>query len=570
MFVTQHAHSVLEITPCGSVVQFWALIFISTATLLAFLLFFVVFFSPLFPSLLEFELSSLPTNFFSLSVLIDSIALKFILTVLLISTRVSFYSHGYIDDENNSTRFMLLVTLFVIRILILIVGGRVPLLFLGWDGLGLSSYFLIVHYQTIKPSGRGLTTVIRNRIGDIFIILRGIIIISEISSWFFYNSSLSFTYLFLLSTALLLGAITKRAMFPYCTWLPEAIAAPTPVSSLVHSSTLVTAGVYLILRARVWFHPFLLILLAGIRSFTLLLSRGSALFCLDFKKVIALSTLSQLSFMFVTLAIGLPAIAFFHLITHALFKSSLFIAAGSYIHLTSANQDIRLNSILNAPFSSTILISIPIFALSGLPFLAGYFSKERILINRLSFSLTTFFRATIILGAFLTLLYRFRILYRLIFLNLPLALPKETLIIDTRKLLLLCLSVVGGWLYINNFQYPYSHSIGTSILVLSIIIIRFSIWLRKSLIFNPYLALSWNQFNYLSQTTKALSPSIQISTASFFGKLWERGWQESIGPKFISQGLSWALASLYNISYIQFNSLLIFLLRLFFIPLFIL
>jgi len=175
-----------------------------------------------------------------------------------------------------------------------------------------------------------------------------------------------------------------------------------------------------------------------------LLSRIRALFCLDFKKVIALSTLRQLAFMLTTLALGLVNISFFHLITHALFKSSLFLAAGSFIHLGHANQDIRFKDLTPISYSSLIIITIPILALRGFPFIAGFFRKEIILIVGFRFRKSLILIGRMTLGALLTIIYRMRILFSLTFFNLTVKFFSESKLIDLRKLILFIASVIAG------------------------------------------------------------------------------------------------------------------------------
>lgn len=529
------------------------MIFYFTRFIIIMFIFIILFFIPhSTPLLIEWELIYLPLNVLFSSFLLDITSIKFILVVRLISIRVLFYSKRYIDDEFNSKRFIFLVLIFIFRIFFLILGARVPLLLLGWDGLGLSSYFLIVHYQNFKSSGRGLITVIRNRIGDIFIITSRILIISEISSLYFYNSSISNIQINLLRLILILGAITKRAIFPYSVWLPEAIAAPTPVSSLVHSSTLVTAGVYLLLRTRIWFPSYYIIIIGIIRSFTLLLSRGSALFCLDFKKVIALSTLRQLSFILVTLSLSLYSVSFFHLITHALFKSSLFIAAGSFIHLGATNQDIRFMDTSNITKNRLILISIPILALRGLIFLAGFFRKETIIISSFSSGLLIFITLSIVFGALLTILYSIRILIRLTLPKVTLKILPESLFIDISKLLLISLSIFGGWIYLLNDSQFFNLAPNLNLIIQSLFIFVTILWASNKLFFNPYLALHWNQFNYLGRVTNTLFPNLQIFLASYLLKVWEGGWQEVLGPKTSINIITWSLNKIYKFSTFEF------------------
>ena len=532
--------------------------FVSTSIyLLSFLLVFIALtiFSPIV--LIEWELSVIPLINISSNFTIDLISWKFILVVLIISSWVIIYSNRYIDDEKNSLRFIFLVLIFVSRMLILIVGGSVPLLLIGWDGLGLSSYFLIVHYQTFKSSGRGLITVIRNRIGDIFIIITSLLLFSEITSWLFFHSSSTLNKIFILGVIILLGAITKRAIFPYSTWLPEAIAAPTPVSSLVHSSTLVTAGVYLILRRVPWLPLNLLLIIGAISRFTLILSRGRALFCLDFKKVIALSTLSQLAFIITTLSLNLIEIAFFHLITHALFKSSLFMSTGSLIHLRRGNQDIRFKDTLSFPAFRGIIVVIPLLALIGFPFLAGYFSKEIILLTSFFLNLNLFFLATLVLGALLTIFYRIRIMFSLTFNNVFLKSLKETSFIDFRKALLILSSISVGWFYFLKTDLIFSPSPQLITLVQRLFLLSLTIWLSNKILFSPYLAISWNQFNYLGRTTNTLIPNLQAPFRLFSQKLWEGGWQEVFGPSRAQTLLVNSLNKLYTLSNIHYQPMII-------------
>jgi NADH-ubiquinone oxidoreductase chain 5 len=168
--------------------------------------------------------------------------------VILITLRVIVYCWSYINDEQIHWRFIGLVLLFVLRILILIVGGNLLSLVLGWDGLGLRSYFLVIYYQNVKSNLSGFITVVRNRIGDVFVVLFIVLMLIDGVTIFWFKRIADFSLPALLGLGVLLRAITKSALFPYCTWLPEAIAAPTPVSSLVHSSTLVTAGIYFLIR----------------------------------------------------------------------------------------------------------------------------------------------------------------------------------------------------------------------------------------------------------------------------------------------------------------------------------
>jgi len=250
---------------------------------------------------------------------------------------------------------------------------------LGWDGLGLISFFLIVFYQSQSSVTSGLFTVLINRIGDCFFL---------VSLGFIFSSSFSFSPFnsyspnFTLAVLLLITFSTKRALFPFSPWLPLAMAAPTPISALVHSSTLVTAGLYLMLRFRILFmsFPVLRDIMILVCIFTSLYAGLNALFETDLKKLIALSTLSHLGFIGLSLFLGFIGLSLFHLLTHALFKRLLFMVMGDIMTNLNHSQDIRFLSsgVLYTPASSFI-ISLSLLNLLGAPSLCGFFSKDIIL-----------------------------------------------------------------------------------------------------------------------------------------------------------------------------------------------
>jgi len=241
---------------------------------------------------------------------------SFISVVLIISCLIFFYRFYYIEQTKKRKIFTWLLLLFILAMCFLLLRGNIWRLFIGWDGLGVSSYCLVIYYLNWKSQNRGQLTILSNRVGDLFLlILLGFRVVENWSSQFF--SSLSWKERAII--LLLFLAFTKRAQFPFSSWLPAAMAAPTPISSLVHSSTLVAAGVILILL----YLDFLPLIFSWI-----LLGRGiitmfySGLFSLverDFKKLVALSTLNQLAFIIVSLRLGLKIIRYFHLVTHAFF-----------------------------------------------------------------------------------------------------------------------------------------------------------------------------------------------------------------------------------------------------------
>ena len=364
---------------------------------------------------IEWELISLHSSSIVITFLFDWISLIFISFVLFIASLVIFYRKEYIAQDTNINRFILLVLLFVFSIIILIIRPNLIRILLGWDGLGLVSYCLVIYFQNVKSYNAGILTALSNRIGDVALLL-AIAWILNYGSWnyiFYIEMIKNDIEIQIIGVLVILAAITKRAQIPFSSWLPAAIAAPTPVSALVHSSTLVTAGVYLLIRFNILFTDTwigrTLLLISGL---TIFIAGLGANFEFDLKKIIALSTLSQLGLIISILAIGFPKLAFFHLLTHALFKALLFICAGAIIHNIKNSQDIRDIGCLSIhiPYTTSCL-NVANLALCGIPFLAGFYSKDLILeIVSLSyvniFSFFLFFFST---G--LTVCYSFRLVY---------------------------------------------------------------------------------------------------------------------------------------------------------------
>lgn len=316
----------------------------------------------------------------NIPIIIDSTRIIFITTVMLIACRVIQFSKTYIIYDPTLNRFILLVLTFVISIIFLILFPHTIILLIGWDGLGITSFVLVIYYNNAKRLGAGIITALTNRIGDVMLLIAIATILNQ-GHWLVINiwdiNLKSWTIILII-----IAAITKSAQIPFRRWLPAAIAAPTPVSALVHSSTLVTAGVYLLYR----FAPLIeswnkySIILIIISSTTILIAGARAIIECDIKKIIALSTLSQVAIIIFTLRIGLIEIAFFHLITHALFKALLFICAGNLIDIHHHNQNLRRigNRINQIPVLASA-ITIANLALCGAPFIAGFYSKDLII-----------------------------------------------------------------------------------------------------------------------------------------------------------------------------------------------
>lgn len=342
----------------------------------------------------------------------DFIRTLFFSTVGLIAGRVFMYRSAYILIDRVRHRFLWLVLFFVIRICFLIFRPNLIRLLLGWDGLGVTSYLLVNYYSSEKTFNARILTALTNRLGDIFILL--FIALNFIPGIF--NSTLISCGLLpncYFNGLIILAAITKRAQIPFSAWLPAAIAAPTPVSALVHSSTLVTAGVYLLLRFNLILGEGIeAILILGCITITIAGIRG--IIELDIKKIIALSTLRQLGVIFFSLGLGESFLRYFHLISHAYFKAIIFICAGAIIHSISDYQDLRK---IGAGYSRNPLINGVILVgsvrLCGMPFISGFYSKDQILETMFIYNISglIFFFTTI--ATIVTAIYSCRVIIRL-------------------------------------------------------------------------------------------------------------------------------------------------------------
>nr|QXM16929.1 NADH dehydrogenase subunit 5 [Neoneuromus indistinctus] len=364
---------------------------------------------------IEWELLSLNSSSIVMTLLFDWMSLLFMSFVLFISSLVIFYSMGYMHGDYNMNRFIILVLMFVLSMMLLIISPNLISILLGWDGLGLVSYCLVIYYQNEKSYNAGMITALSNRIGDVALLM-AIAWMLNFGSWnyIFYLEAMKNCFeMKLICGMVILAAITKSAQIPFSSWLPAAMAAPTPVSALVHSSTLVTAGIYLLIRFNILMEgQFFALVLLLIGCLTMFMAGVGANFEFDLKKIIALSTLSQLGLMMSILSMGLPILAFFHLLTHALFKALLFMCAGAVIHNVGNNQDIRfMGGIVNQLPLTLSCMNIANLALCGTPFLAGFYSKDLIL-EMVSLSyLNIFIYFLYFISTGLTVCYSFRLIY---------------------------------------------------------------------------------------------------------------------------------------------------------------
>jgi len=363
---------------------------------------------------------------------LDFLTSIMILIVNIISALVQFYSIGYMKDDPSIARFFCYLNLFSFFMLILVCSGNLLQLYFGWEGVGLCSYLLIgFWFYKESASNAALKAFIVNRAGDMFFIL-GIILIyltfnsinfTNIFSNFSSYEGIKYNFLFfefdaldIICLFLILGAMGKSAQLGLHTWLPDAMEGPTPVSALIHAATMVTAGVFLICKMSIFFNNSIFasnfIILIG--SLTAIFAASVAITQNDIKKIIAYSTCSQLGFMFIAAGFSMYNLAIFHLVTHAFFKSLLFLGAGSVIKALDNEQNIKKMGKLwkKLPLTYFVMI-IGCLALSGIPFFSGYYSKELIVNSGLSsnlfFAKYVYFISVIVV--LLTSIYSFRLIY---------------------------------------------------------------------------------------------------------------------------------------------------------------
>jgi len=337
----------------------------------------------------------------SFSFLKQTLETNFIFIILIISLSVIFFSKYYIKNNNTFIYFITLLLLFILSMVILIVRNGPFLMFLGWDGLGVTSFFLVGFYQNWKSTNNSLTTFYSNRVGD------GILLILFARLIFTQTNLKRTILLFMAFILIILTRMTKSAQFPLSAWLPAAIAAPTPISALVHRSTLVTAGVLILIK----FYPLLetyriKIVLYNVSLITIIVAGTRAIEEKDFKKLVALSTLRQIGILFFILRFGFLWMSFFHLTIHAFFKRLLFFSVGRLLHFAINLQDSRYirNSSLYIKTALT-LIQITLLSLIGVIFFSGYYSKDLFLETILKNN--NILQIIIIFGALrLTFLYR--------------------------------------------------------------------------------------------------------------------------------------------------------------------
>ena len=328
---------------------------------------------------------NLPVEF-----LLDQLSSLMLLIITGVGFLIHVYSIGYMHGDEGYNKFFAYMNLFIFFMLILVMGANYGVMFIGWEGVGLCSYLLIGFWNNNHENNNAARKAfIMNRIGDIGFLLGLFLLFSTFGSLSFNvvfskASVLAPGNLVITVTTLLLfaGATGKSAQIPLLTWLPDAMAGPTPVSALIHAATMVTAGVYMVARSNILYalSPVSMAIIAGVGLATALIAAIIALFQNDIKKVLAYSTVSQLGLMFLGLGTGAFTAAMFHVMTHAFFKALLFLAAGSIIHSLEGEQDLRKMGGLQKKLPWTFIIFLTgALSLSGIPPFSGFFSKDEIL-----------------------------------------------------------------------------------------------------------------------------------------------------------------------------------------------
>nr|AFQ62214.1 NADH dehydrogenase subunit 5 [Hypomedon debilicornis] len=479
-----------------------------------------------FSMIVEMKLLSLNSSSILMTILIDWMSLLFMSFVLYISSMVIYYSNEYMMGDNNLNRFILLVVMFVLSMMLLIISPNLISILLGWDGLGLVSYCLVIYYQNIKSYNAGMLTALTNRIGDVALLL-SIAWMLNYGSWnyIFYLDFMKNDFsMQLISLLVVLAAMTKSAQIPFSSWLPAAMAAPTPVSSLVHSSTLVTAGIYLLIRFNYSLSVNLMIILLFIGTMTMFMAGLGANFEFDLKKIIALSTLSQLGLMMSILSLGEYKLSFFHLLSHALFKATLFMCAGCMIHSLNNCQDIRfMGGLVKQMPLTCCFFNISNLSLCGIPFLSGFYSKDLILEILSMNYLNIFIYLIYFFSTGLTVSYSFRLVYYSMvgdfnFIALNCLMDHGKIMLKSMGGLILFVIMGGSMLMWLMFPTPYFICLPMMMKFMALIVT----------FIGTFLGLEFSMF-YLSYNLKSLN---WLKFSLFFSSMWNMPMLSTFGVNF--------------------------------------
>ena len=351
--------------------------------------------------------------------LIDPLTAVMLMVVTGVGFLIHVYSIGYMHGEDGFTRFFVYMNLFMVSMLLLVMGNNFLVLFIGWEGVGLCSYLLIGYYFNKVSAAKAATKAfVVNRIGDAGFLLAMFLVFVNFRTLdyltvFEQASRLSTETATAIALCLLVGAVGKSAQIPLYTWLPDAMEGPTPVSALIHAATMVTAGVYMVVRTHVFYDmsPVALTTVGLVGGTTALFAATIGLVQNDIKRVLAYSTVSQLGYMFLACGVGAYSAAIFHLVTHAFFKALLFLSAGAVIHSLEGEQDVRKMGGLarKIPITHAVFL-IGTVAIAGIPPLAGFWSKDEIMAHAFVHHHYVLYGFAAV-GALLTSFYMFRLTY---------------------------------------------------------------------------------------------------------------------------------------------------------------
>nr|YP_009995396.1 NADH dehydrogenase subunit 5 [Ochthebius himalayae]QNP09812.1 NADH dehydrogenase subunit 5 [Ochthebius himalayae] len=502
--------------------------------------------------MLELELMTLNSCSIMMTILLDWMSLLFMSFVLFISSMVIYYSKEYMKGDLNMNRFIMLVSMFVLSMMLLIISPNLISILLGWDGLGLVSYCLVIYYQNVKSYNAGMLTALTNRLGDVALLI-SISWMVNYGSWnyiYYVNMMKNDEILMIISYLVIFAAFTKSAQIPFSSWLPAAMAAPTPVSSLVHSSTLVTAGVYLLIRFNFILSETMMIFMLFISSMTMFMAGLGANFEFDLKKIIALSTLSQLGLMISILFLGEYKLSFFHLLTHALFKALLFMCAGCIIHNLNNCQDIRfMGGLVKVMPLTCSFFNVSNLALCGIPFLSGFYSKDLILEVLSMNYLNMYIYIIFYISTGLTACYSIRLVYYSLmgnfnYMSLNNINDSSFIMLKGMSGLIMMVMIGGSMLMWLIFPTPYFICLSFFMKLMTIMVILFGCWIGYEVShfnLNYKLKTIWQYKISLYCASMWNMPFISTYGVNFYpiylGGLYyykfDQGWYEFIGSQNI-------------------------------------
>nr|QIZ12659.1 NADH dehydrogenase subunit 5 [Callochiton steinenii] len=487
---------------------------------------------------LEMIFFHMNSSFISFPIYVDWVSITFSMIVCFISSCVMVFTHSYMATDPFIKRFSWIVMLFVLSMNFLVFIPSLISLLLGWDGLGLVSFCLVIYYQNPKSLGAGVMTGLMNRIGDVAILMSIGWVASE-GHWNIFSFS-EFWFSSSTMIMILIAGMTKSAQIPFCSWLPAAMAAPTPVSALVHSSTLVTAGVFLLIRfypflSSFWFFNFILLIIGTI---TMTMAGIAANYEMDLKKIIALSTLSQLGVMMMSIGSGLPLLSLMHLFTHAMFKALLFLCAGSIIHSNFNNQDIRKMSQLwsQMPLSSSCM-NIANLALCGFPFMAGFYSKDLIIEMMIMNQLNLIIMFLLLVSTMLTVMYTFRLSFMILWSEMKqmqMLAPSDDSIFITLPIIMLTIAAITGGCIMSwslNTYFPMIF-IATNDKILALFIslaggiMMMMKFYNKQINTVNFLTFFLSRMWFMTDLSNNLSSKNFLQTSFFIMKYVDLGWLE--------------------------------------------